>query len=163
MMVDLFGIHIFPTVQVFLGMLPVYALTVLATQPFNALDVIAGLVTFAAVTLQMASDFQLHAFAAQAKPGDTLESGLWSRCRHPNYLGEIGLWVGLALFGLAAYPAGALWVGVGALAMILMFRYASIPMMEERSLARRPAYAETMARIPMLIPRLGPRRDAAGD
>ena len=163
MMVDLFGIHVFPTVQVFLGMLPVYALTVLATQPFNALDVIAGLVTFAAVTLQMASDFQLHAFAAHAKPGETLESGLWSRCRHPNYLGEIGLWVGLALFGLAAYPAGALWVGVGALAMILMFRYASIPMMEERSLARRPAYAETMARIPMLIPRLGPRRDAAGD
>jgi len=163
MAVDLLGIHVFPTIQVFLGMLPVYALTVLGNQPLNALDVIAGLVTFAAITLQMASDFQLHAFAAQAKPGDTLETGLWSRCRHPNYLGEIGFWVGLALFGVAAYPAGVLWVALGAIAMIVMFRYASIPMMEQRSLERRPAYAQTMARIPMLIPRWGRSNDRAAD
>jgi len=32
--------------------------------------------------------------------------------------------------------------------------------MEKRSLARRPAYSETMKRIPMLLPRLGRRRDA---
>ena len=62
--------------------------------------------------------------------------------------------MGLALFGLAAYPAGWLWVGLGAIAMILMFRFASIPMMEERSLERRPEYADVMARIPMLLPRV---------
>ena len=107
-----------------------------------------------AITLQMASDFQLHAFADRAEPGASLDTGLWARCRHPNYLGEIGLWVGLALFGLAAYPAGWLWVGLGAIAMILMFRFASIPMMEERSLERRPEYADVMARIPMLLPRV---------
>ena len=152
--VDLMGVHVFPTIQVFLGMLPVYAVTVLGDQPLNVIDGLAALVMFAAISLQMTADVQLHAFAAQAKPGDTLETGLWSRSRHPNYLGEIGMWVGLALFGLAAYPQGAWWVGLGALAMILMFRYASIPMMEKRSLARRPEYADTMARIPRLLPRL---------
>ena len=152
--VDLMGVHVFPTIQVFLGMLPVYAVTVLGDQPLNVIDGLAALVMFAAISLQMTADVQLHAFAAQAKPGDTLETGLWSRSRHPNYLGEIGMWVGLAIFGLAAYPQGAWWVGLGALAMILMFRYASIPMMEKRSLARRPEYADTMARIPMLLPRL---------
>ena len=161
--VDLMGVHVFPTIQVFLGMLPVYAVTVLGDQPLNAIDGLAALVMFAAITLQMTADVQLHAFAAQAKPGDTLETGLWSRSRHPNYLGEIGMWVGLALFGLAAYPRGAGWVGLGALAMILMFRYASIPMMEKRSLARRPEYADTMARIPMLLPRLRSHPKGASD
>ena len=151
---DLLGIHLFPTLQVFMGMLPVYALTVLGGRPFNWLDIVAAVVTFSAITLQMASDFQLHAFADRAEPGASLDTGLWARCRHPNYLGEIGLWVGLALFGLAAYPAGWLWVGLGAIAMILMFRFASIPMMEERSLERRPEYADVMARIPMLLPRV---------
>ena len=161
--VDLMGVHVFPTIQVFLGMLPVYAVTVLGDQPLNVIDGLAALVMFAAITLQMTADVQLHAFAAQAKPGDTLETGLWSRSRHPNYLGEIGMWVGLALFGLAAYPRGAGWVGLGALAMILMFRYASIPMMEKRSLARRPEYADTMARIPMLLPRLRSHPKGASD
>ena len=161
--VDLMGVHVFPTIQVFLGMLPVYAVTVLGDQPLNVIDGLAALVMFAAITLQMTADVQLHAFAAQAKPGDTLETGLWSRSRHPNYLGEIGMWVGLALFGLAAYPQGAGWVGLGALAMILMFRYASIPMMEKRSLARRPEYADTMARIPMLLPRLRSHPKGASD
>ena len=161
--VDLMGVHVFPTIQVFLGMLPVYAVTVLGDQPLNVIDGLAALVMFAAITLQMTADVQLHAFAAQAKPGDTLETGLWSRSRHPNYLGEIGMWVGLALFGLAAYPRGAAWVGLGALAMILMFRYASIPMMEKRSLARRPEYADTMARIPMLLPRLRSHPKGASD
>lgn len=161
--VDLMGVHVFPTIQVFLGMLPVYAVTVIGDQPLNVIDGLAALVMFAAITLQMTADVQLHAFAAQAKPGDTLETGLWSRSRHPNYLGEIGMWVGLALFGLAAYPRGAGWVGLGALAMILMFRYASIPMMEKRSLARRPEYADTMARIPMLLPRLRSHPKGASD
>jgi len=157
---DLLGIHVFPTVQVFLGMLPVYAVTHLATQPLGWLDLVAAAVTFGAITLQMASDFELHAFAEKSEPGDILDTGLWSLSRHPNYLGEIGLWVGLALFGIAAFPAGIWWCSVGAIAMILMFRFASIPMMEKRSLARRPAYGETMKRIPMLLPRLGRRRDA---
>ncbi len=152
---DLMGIHLFPTLQVFMGMLPVYALTVLGENPLNMWDLFAAAVTFSAITLQMAADFQLHAFADSAKPGDSLDTGLWARCRHPNYLGEIGLWVGLALFGFAAYPVGLLWVSLGALAMILMFRFASIPMMEERSRQRRPEYGAVMARIPMLLPRIG--------
>jgi hypothetical protein len=38
-----------------------------------------------------------------------------------------------------------------------MFEGASIPMMEQRSLERRPAYAEVVGRVPRLLPR-PPRR-----
>ena len=35
-----------------------------------------------------------------------------------------------------------------AIAMVLFFRYASVPMMEQRSLAKRPGYAHLMSRVP---------------
>jgi len=151
-LMDLLGIHLFPTIQVFLGLLPVYAMTCLPTAAFNALDVVAIVVGVSAVTLQMMADFQLHAFAAKHPSGTVLRTGLWSVCRHPNYLGEIGLWVSLALFGIAAYPAGFIWIVLGAVAMIVMFVFVSIPLMDERSLERRPGYDAVMAEIPALLP-----------
>jgi len=156
--IDLLGIHLYPTFQVFLGMLPLYALAIAPGQALNALDALAFVVTFGAVTLQMLSDFELHAFEATRNPGDTLETGLWSLSRHPNYLGEIGFWVGLALFGCAAQPMDFWWIVIGAVTMAAMFRLVSIPMMEKRSLGRRPGYAETQKRIPMLLPRIWKRQ-----
>ena len=61
--------------------------------------------------------------------------------------------VSLALFGLAAYPEGWWWQIIGFITMLLMFRFASIPLMETRSLERRPGYQAVMDTIPMLWPR----------
>lgn len=157
---DLFGIHLFPTLQVFAGLLPVYAVYCLGDRPLGWLDLVAGLVTGAAITLQMVADFQLHAFIERRGEGEQLETGLWSRSRHPNYLGELGFWLGLFLFGLAAYPQGWYWQGLGVVLMSLMFVFASIPMMEKRSLERRPHYQRVIDRVPMLIPR--PRKRTPG-
>lgn len=152
MLVDFFGIHFFPTVQVFLGMLPMYAAVALGTGPLNILDFVAFAVGIGAVTIQLISDRQLHQFIARRKPGEVIESGLWGWSRHPNYFGEIMFWVSLALFGLAAYPEGWWWQIIGAIAMLVMFVSASIPMMETRSLERRPQYQDTIDRVSMLIP-----------
>lgn len=156
--IDLAGIHLFPTFQVFAGMLPVYAALCMSGNGFNWLDVVAALVTFGAITVQMISDFQLHAFNARKQPGESICSGLWSWSRHPNYFGEIGFWFGLFLFGLAAYPAGWYWMGSGFVAMTLMFLFASIPFMEKRSLERRPGYQQVIDSVSMLIP-LPPKRN----
>jgi steroid 5-alpha reductase family enzyme len=81
---------------------------------------------------------------------------LWAWSRHPNYLGEILVWVSLALFGLAA--AGFVWwAWVGAAGMLAMFVFVSIPLKETRMLARRPGYAERQRRVSLLLP-LPPRR-----
>ena len=58
---------------------------------------------------------------------------------YPNYFGEFGFWVAMALFGVAAAPGQAWWLFAGAAAMLAMFLGASIPMMETRSLQRRLA------------------------
>ena len=88
----------------------------------------------------------------RTEPGAHMEEGLWRYSRHPNYFGEILFWISLWLFAMAASPE-AWWTGIGALAMIVMFVFASVPMMEERSLARRPGYAEYIRRTSAFIPR----------
>jgi steroid 5-alpha reductase family enzyme len=152
LLVDFFGIHLIPTLQVFAGMLPVYALYVLGDRPFNWLDLLAAAVTGAAITLQLVADRQLHRFIARRREGEQLHSGLWAWSRHPNYCGELGFWLGLYLFGLAAYPAGWWWMALGIVMMTLMFLFASIPMMEQRSLERRPDYQRVINSTSMLIP-----------
>ena len=156
---DLFGIHLVPTVQVFLGMLPVY---VAVTRPGDGLvwlSWVAFVVGIAAVSLELAADTQMHRFVAERPSGEVMDRGLWSWSRHPNYFGELGFWCSMALFGVAAAPADWWWLFIGVAAMLAMFLGASIPLMEKRSLERRPNYQAVIDRVPRLVPR-PPRRAA---
>lgn len=149
-LVSLFGIHAMPTVMVYLGCVALYpALT--SPRPLGPLDALAAAVTLAAVAVELAADEQLRAFRKERREGEILARGLWAFSRHPNYFGEVSFWWGLFLFALAADP-GAWWAGSGALAITLLFVFASIPMLDRRSVARRPAYAEHMKRVSALVP-----------
>lgn len=114
---------------------------------------IAFAVGMAAVTAELVADTQIHRFVSAKQPGAVMDRGLWAWSRHPNYFGEISFWFALALFGVAAAPTDAWWLFVGVVAMLATFLSASIPMMERRSLARRPHYQDVIDRVPMLIPR----------
>ncbi|MCX6395071.1 MAG: DUF1295 domain-containing protein [Propionibacteriales bacterium] len=151
--VDLMGIHVFPTLQVFAGMLPVYVVLTRASEDVGWLDYVALVVGLGAVVLEFWADLQMYRFAATKQPGQAMDSGLWSWSRHPNYFGEFSFWFSLALFGLAASPDDWWWVFVGALGMYAMFAGASIPMMEKRSLERRPSYQAVIDRVPRFFPR----------
>jgi steroid 5-alpha reductase family enzyme len=150
---DLVAIHLIPTVQVFAGMLPVY---VAVTRPGTGLvwlTTIAFVIGLAAVTLELVADLQMHRFVRDRAPGAAMDRGLWSWSRHPNYFGEFSFWLALALFGIAAAPADAWWLILPVLAILAMFLGASIPMMEARSLERRPSYQEVIDRVPRFFPR----------
>jgi steroid 5-alpha reductase family enzyme len=151
--VSLAGIHLFPTTMVFLGCLPLYAVAQPDANPLNWLDVLGAAVMFGAVALVFVVDEQLRRFrGAPGNRGKVIDTGLWGRSRHPNYLGEISTWWGLWLLGLAA-GVKWWWTVAGAVAITVMFVFASVPMMEKRLLATRPGYAEYRARTPMLLPR----------
>jgi steroid 5-alpha reductase family enzyme len=152
-LVSLTGIQLMPTLVVFAGLLAVWpAVTVEA--PLGPLDAVAVAVTAAAVAIEAVADRQLRRFARDpAHRGRIIDRGLWRYSRHPNYLGEIGFWWGMWLFGVAAAPAWW-WTVVGPIAMVLLFTFVSVPMMDRRSLERRPAYADHMRRVPALIPTL---------
>lgn len=154
---DLFPIHLIPTVIVFAGMLPVYVAVTSTGDDLAWLTGIAVLVGLAAVWLELVADGQLRRFARDRRPGDVMDRGLWGWSRHPNYFGEFGFWVAMALFGIAAAPGSGWWLWIGAAAMLAMFLGASIPMMEQRSLERRPEYGAVVERVPRFVPR-PPRR-----
>jgi steroid 5-alpha reductase family enzyme len=152
--VSFFGIHLFPTIMVYLGCLPLFALTRSGARDFRWLDAIACLVTLGAVVLAFAADEQLRRFRGDVRnKGRVMDRGLWAHSRHPNYLGEIATWWGLWLFAMAA-GLDWWWTVAGALAVSVMFVFVSIPMMERRMMATRSGYAEYREGTPMLLPRL---------
>jgi steroid 5-alpha reductase family enzyme len=147
---SLASIHLLPTAWVFLGLVPVFP--ALTRPGFVLLDVAAALVTALAIAIETIADHQLRRYLRSPHDqGGILDSGLWSLCRHPNYLGEILFWWGLFLFGMAADPG---WIGsiIGPLAITLLFVLVSVPWMDRRMLSRHRAWAEHMKRTPAILP-----------
>jgi steroid 5-alpha reductase family enzyme len=145
------ALHMIPTGMVYLACLGFWPALATSAQPLSWIDALAAVVGFAAVFLELAADEQLYAFRKQPEnAGRAIATGLWKTSRHPNYLGEIGFWWGVALFGYAA--SGAWWVFAGAAVITAMFVFATIPMAEKHALARRSDYAERMKRTRMLLP-----------
>ncbi len=153
--VDLVTIHLIPTLLVFAGMLPVYVAVTRPGDDIGWLTALAFALGLAAVSLELVADVQLHRFVrrkAAGRENEVMDRGLWSWSRHPNYFGEFSFWVALALFGVAAAPSDAWWVCLGALGMLGMFLGGSIPMMESRSLQRRPGYQDVIDRVSRFVP-----------
>lgn len=141
----------FPTAIVTTGCIALYPALALGDAAMHALDWAALALGLASVALELAADEQMHAFALTKQPGDLMDRGLWRHSRHPNYLGEIGFWTSLWLFACSARPDYG-WTVIGPAAMLAMFVFASIPLLDERSRERRPGYAEYEKRTSMLVP-----------
>jgi steroid 5-alpha reductase family enzyme len=151
-LVNLTGIQLMPTLVVFAGLLPVFT-AVTATGSNGWIDLVAAVVTVAAIVIETVADRQLRSFTGDpANQGRVMDRGLWRYSRHPNYLGEVGFWCGMWLFGLAAAPAAWWWTAAGPVVMVVLFAAVSVPLMDRRSLQRRPAYADWMRRVPPLLP-----------
>lgn len=121
----------------------------------------AGLALFG-VAFETLADSQLKRFKADpANRGQVLSSGLWRYTRHPNYFGDICVWVGLYL--IAAETALGLWALPGPLLLILLLtRWSGGPSYEKRLVHQRPGYDEYIRRTSALIPWPPKRRgDAA--
>jgi steroid 5-alpha reductase family enzyme len=154
---SLVAIHLFPALLVWLGMLSLVPAIATGTAPLGWLDLVAFVVTGGAIAIEGIADEQLRRYRSRAQaPGAIMEEGLWAYSRHPNYFGEISFWAGLFLFGLAADGSSS-WRVIGPISMACLFVLGTIPMMEKRSLEKRPAYAELQKRVSMLVPL--PRRN----
>lgn len=150
-LVSLAGIHLFPTLLVYAGCIPLMPALNAGEQPWNWLDTAATAIMLVAIALETVADWQLHRFVRLNRiPGKTLDTGLWAWSRHPNYVGEVLLWWGIGCYGYAA--GGPAWMFAGAVAITGLFIFISIPMLENRSFERRPNYAEYCARVPVFLP-----------
>lgn len=149
-LVCLFGIMLFPTLVVFLCLLP--AFRYIQTGGVNFFTGLGFAVCLSAATLQMVADTQLHRFQYRAKShGEIIRCGVWRYSRHPNYLGEILMWWGVFLVMLSVSP-GCWALGFGALVNTLMFLFVSIPMAEKRLAEYKVGFSEYVEQTNMLLP-----------
>ncbi len=108
--------------------------------------------------IEVVADRQKRAFRANsANKGSFISSGLWAWSRHPNYFGEILLWLGIAVIALPALT-GWQWVTLlsPVFVYVLLTRISGIPMLEasaERRWGDDPDYQAYKAATPVLIPR----------
>lgn len=127
--VNFLGIHLVPTLIVYLCVLP----AIFALQHHTAGSLpgcLSVLVSLCAVILQGTADYQMHHFRKTHR-GELIRTGLWTYSRHPNYLGEILMWWGIG-FSTVLSVSGNRWLLTGAAVNTLLFLFVSIPMAEER-------------------------------
>ncbi len=142
------------------------ALAAMTTTHRKALDVWAavGVLTWVVgFAFEVIADAQKSRFNADPdNRGKFIRLGLWSRCRHPNYFGEIVLWVGVALIA-APVLRGWQWVTLGSpvFVAVLLTRVSGVPLLEEKADKKwggSDGYEAYKANTPVLIPRLCPKR-----
>lgn len=149
--VNFLGIHLFPTLIVFVAYLPALEVFGGERPPLNLLDLIALAVGVLGIGIQTTADIQMHRFRKRHR-GKINKKGVWGWSRHPNYLGEISVWVSVFLFGLSS--GLPFWPYVLCpLAMIALFVFISIPMMEKRQ-SEKEGWAEYRSNVGMLLPKL---------
>ena len=146
--INLVGIHMVPTLVVYVCILPaVYA--VIHGVTANVGSVLFLCVSLGAATMQGIADYEMHTFRKN-RNGAFIRNGLWKYSRHPNYLGEILMWWGVALSVVCAAP-DAWYLAAGALANTVLFFAVSIPMADGRQ-SRKEGFAEYKKATRMLLP-----------
>ena len=147
-LLNLAGIHMMPTLIVYLCTLPaVFAIR--EEHQANIGSMIGTVICIGAATLQLFADMQMQKYRRSGENG-LIRTGLWKNARHPNYLGEILMWWGIAVQAVSVMPS-RWWLIAGALANTVMFFTVSIPMADKRQSAK-PGYAEYKAATRSLLP-----------
>lgn len=138
------------------------ALVAITTTNHKELDVFAiigFLVWVLGFAIEVAADGQKSRFAADPQnKGKFIQTGLWSRSRHPNYFGEIVLWVGVAVVALPVLQ-GWQWIALisPVFVTLLLTRVSGVPLLEKKADQKWGGQADYEAykkSTPILIPRL---------
>lgn len=146
--INFVGIHMVPTLVVYGCCLPA-AYAILHGLSANVGSVLFLCLSLGAAILQGTADMQMHRFRKH-KTTPFIRVGLWKYSRHPNYLGEILMWWGVALAVVCAAP-GQWYLAAGAVANTVLFFTVSIPMADRRQ-SRKPGFEEYRAQTRMLLP-----------
>lgn len=142
---------------VWIILLPVL-LVELNDEPLIEMASLFGIIVWGAgLIIETVADQQKFAFINKpANKGKWIDSGIWRYSRHPNYLGEILVWLGVYITALPALTAAQ--AGIGILSplfiMALLLFVSGIPPLEKQADERwgdNPKYHDYKARTSLLL------------
>lgn len=136
------------------------ALAIITTdqpEPFGWVGYLGFAVWIIGFAIEAAADRQKSAFRENPEnKGRFISGGLWAWSRHPNYFGEITLWIGMAIIALPILE-GWRWVVLisPVFVTILLTKVSGIPMLEKRADERwgdEEQYQLYKVKTPVLVP-----------
>lgn len=128
-------------------------------KPIDAITAIGFMLWLCGFLFEVVADAQKRRFSKDpANRGRFIHTGLWSLSRHPNYFGEIMLWVGIAVIA-APVLRGWQWLTLLSplFVYVLLTRISGIPLLEKKAEQKwggQEAYETYKKKTPVLIPRL---------
>ena len=131
-----------------------------AGQPLRWLDYVAVVLFLGFLVIETTADAQMLRFQRGKKQQlnegiavvqPFMREGLYRFSRHPNYVGEMGMWVAFYLLAVSGSDRIWHWTGLGCVILILMFQGSSL-LTEKISSGKYPGYSDYQATVPMFIP-----------
>ena len=126
---------------------------------FGSIGLIGLIIWITGFTIEVKADNQKSKFNADlSNKNKFINTGLWSRSRHPNYFGEILLWFGIAVIAFPVLKGSQLFTLVSPLFVyILLTRGSGVPLLEkkaDKTWGGDPGYEEYKDSTPILFPKL---------
>lgn len=134
------------------------AMTSNTPEPLGRFELVGGLVWAAGLTIEVIADGQKSRFRREERNRDRfIQHGLWAWSRHPNYFGEIVLWIGVAVVAWPALSGLQYATLISPLFVyLLLTRVSGVPILEARGKKKwgsDPEYRAYLERTPVLFPR----------
>jgi len=137
----------------------IIAITAMKRVDIGIFAIIGFIVWIIGFSIEVTADYQKSQFRKTPEnKGKFIQTGLWSRSRHPNYFGEIVLWIGVTIIAVPVLQ-GWQWVALisPVFVTLLLTRVSGVPMLEakaEKKWGGQPDYEKYKAETPVLVPKL---------
>ena len=143
-------------VSVFVILLPVLFLMGAEKTEYNVYSFVGLLIAVAGLYLEATADLQKYRFT-QSGSNKWIDTGVWRVSRHPNYLGEMLMWIGAYLVCYATLTQDQRLIGlISPLFIITLLLFVSgIPILEKGADKRweeDKAYRAYKKQVPVLLP-----------
>jgi steroid 5-alpha reductase family enzyme len=134
------------------------AMTSSRALPLGGFAVVGALVWAAGFAIEALADQQKRRFRSDpANKGRFIRAGVWAWSRHPNYFGEIALWMGVAIIALPVLSGWQYATLISPVFVyVLLTRISGIPLLEARAKKNwgdDPEFQAYLERTPLLVPR----------
>ena len=131
--------------------------------PIDIFAIVGALIWIIGFSIEVVADQQKTDFKDNpANENSFITEGLWSWSRHPNYFGEMVLWIGISVIALPVLEGWQLVALISPIFVIfLLTKISGINLLEARGLKKwkdDPTYSDYLNRTSILIP-FPPKKD----